>query len=74
MFRENTLHTQEELFNNLSSMDPRFKKRLEKSWAGLFYKHLVKLMRNYLLLFIRVIMDVLIFQSISWLRLKSSSI
>jgi len=20
-------------------MDPRFKKRLEKSWAGLFYKH-----------------------------------
>jgi hypothetical protein len=39
MFRENTLHRQEKLFNNLSSMDPRYKKRLEKSWAGLFYKH-----------------------------------
>jgi len=39
MFRENKLHTQENLFNNLSTMDPRFKKRLEKSWAGLFYKH-----------------------------------
>lgn len=39
MFRENTLHRQEKLFNNLSGMDPRYAKRLEKSWAGLFYKH-----------------------------------
>ncbi|KLU62179.1 hypothetical protein CEB3_c13980 [Peptococcaceae bacterium CEB3] len=39
MFRENTLHRQEKLFNNLSGMDPRYKKRLEESWAGLFYKH-----------------------------------
>ena len=39
MFRENTLHRQEKLFNNLSGMDPRYKKRLEKSWAGLFYQH-----------------------------------
>jgi len=39
MFRENTLHRQEKLFNNLSGMDHRYKKRLEKSWAGLFYKH-----------------------------------
>ncbi len=39
MFRENTLHRQEKLFNNLSGMDPRYIKRLEKSWAGLFYKH-----------------------------------
>ncbi|MFZ3130727.1 MAG: transposase [Desulfosporosinus sp.] len=39
MFRENTSHRQEKLFNNLSGMDPRYKKRLEKSWAGLFYKH-----------------------------------
>lgn len=40
MFRENTLHRQEKLFNNLSGMDPRYKKRLEKSWAGLFYQHI----------------------------------
>ncbi|MFZ3100787.1 MAG: transposase [Desulfitobacteriaceae bacterium] len=39
MFRENTSHRQDKLFNNLSGMDPRYKKRLEKSWAGLFYKH-----------------------------------
>ncbi|MFZ3130429.1 MAG: hypothetical protein WA125_04810 [Desulfosporosinus sp.] len=39
MFRENTSHRQEKLFNNLSGMDPRYKKKLEKSWAGLFYKH-----------------------------------
>lgn len=39
MFRVNTSHRQENLFNNLSAMDPRFKKKLEKSWAGLFYKH-----------------------------------
>ncbi|MHB1406886.1 MAG: transposase [Desulfitobacteriaceae bacterium] len=39
MFRENTTHRQEEFFSNLSGMDPRFKKRLEKSWAGLFYEH-----------------------------------
>ncbi|MDO9530045.1 MAG: transposase [Syntrophales bacterium] len=39
MFRENTLHRQEKLFNNLSGMDHRYKKRLEKSWAGLFYQH-----------------------------------
>lgn len=39
LFRENTLHRQEKLFNNLSVMDPRYIKRLEKSWAGLFYKH-----------------------------------
>lgn len=39
MFRENTKHKQDEFFSNLSSMDPRFKDRLEKSWAGLFYEH-----------------------------------
>ena len=39
MFRENTLHRQENLFNTLSLMDPRYKKRLENSWAGLFYKN-----------------------------------
>ena len=36
MFRENKTHRQERFFNSLSGMDPRFKKRLEKSWAGLF--------------------------------------
>ena len=40
MFRENTSHRQEKLFDNLSGMDPRYKKRLENSWAGLFYTHL----------------------------------
>ncbi|HVJ49870.1 hypothetical protein [Desulfitobacterium sp.] len=39
MFRENKTHRQEKLFNNLSGMDHRYKKRLEKSWAGLFYEH-----------------------------------
>ena len=39
MFRENIKHKQDKFFSNLSSMDPRFKNRLEKSWAGLFYEH-----------------------------------
>ncbi len=39
MFRENETHRQDDFFNNLSGMDHRFRKRLEKSWAGLFYEH-----------------------------------
>ena len=39
LFKENTLHKQEKLFDNLSGMDHRYKKKLENSWAGLFYKH-----------------------------------
>ena len=38
MFRENTLHRQANLFDNLSGMDHRYKKKLENSWAGQFYK------------------------------------
>ncbi len=30
---------QTNLFSSLSGMDTRLKKRLEKSWAGLFYQH-----------------------------------
>lgn len=39
LFRENTIHRQGKLFNDLCGMDHRYKKRLENSWAGLFYKH-----------------------------------
>ena len=39
LFKENTSHKQEKLFDNLSGMDHRYKKKLENSWAGLFYKH-----------------------------------
>ena len=39
VFRENKAHVQTDLFNSLSGMDSRLKKRLEKSWAGLFYQH-----------------------------------
>ena len=38
MFRENTLHRQANLFDNLSGMDHRYNKKLENSWAGQFYK------------------------------------
>jgi len=39
MFRENKEHLQEDLFNNLYTMDSRLAQKLQKSWAALFYEH-----------------------------------
>jgi len=39
MFKENKEHLQQDLFNNLSTMDSRLTEKLQKSWAALFYKH-----------------------------------
>jgi hypothetical protein len=39
MFRENNEHLQQNLFNNLYTMDSRLAKKLEKSWAAFFYEH-----------------------------------
>ena len=39
MFKENKDHLQSQIFSSLSTMDTRLKNRLEKSWAGVFYKH-----------------------------------
>lgn len=39
MFRENTSHQQATFFNSTDTMDPRVKKRLEKSWAPIFYEY-----------------------------------
>lgn len=39
MFRENNSHRQASLLNSTVTMDPRVKKRLEKSWAPVFYEH-----------------------------------
>lgn len=40
MFRENKDHLQTNLFNSLDTMDHRLAKKLEKSWAALFYQHI----------------------------------
>lgn len=40
MFRENKDHLQVNLFNSLDTMDHRLAKKLEKSWAALFYQHI----------------------------------
>lgn len=39
MFCQNEDHRQTELFNTASSVDPRVRTMLEKSWAPLFYEH-----------------------------------
>lgn len=39
MFRENTHHKQESLFNSTSLMSEGIKKKLMKSWAPVFYEH-----------------------------------
>ncbi|MCR6546975.1 transposase [Dehalobacterium formicoaceticum] len=39
MFRENNEHLQQNLFNNLFTMDSRLAKKLEKSWPAFFYEH-----------------------------------
>lgn len=40
MFRENKEHLQQDLFNNLYTMDSRLAQKLQKSWAALFYEHI----------------------------------
>ncbi|HHY06737.1 MAG TPA: transposase [Clostridia bacterium] len=40
MFRENKDHLQEDLFNNLYTMDSRLVEKLKKSWAAFFYEHI----------------------------------
>ena len=39
MFRENHDHKQIELFNTVTEMPQNVQKRLERSWAAFFYKH-----------------------------------
>lgn len=39
MFRENIIHNQTSLFNSISLMSEGIKKKLEKSWAPVFYEH-----------------------------------
>jgi len=39
MFKENDGHNQQELFNSFSTLHPKTQKKLEKSWAALFYQH-----------------------------------
>lgn len=39
MFRQNTEHLQQGLFNNLYVMDSRLAEKLKKSWAAIFYEH-----------------------------------
>ena len=38
MFRENKEHLNKSMFCTIDSMDPRYAKEIEESWAGLFYK------------------------------------
>lgn len=40
MFRENSGHNQATLFNSSSFMNEGVKKKLEKSWAPIFYEHI----------------------------------
>ena len=39
MFKPNDDHTQTSVFDSSEWMDPRIKKKLEKSWAPIFYEH-----------------------------------
>lgn len=39
MFRKNDNHKQQDLFNSTTYMDERIRRRLEKSWAPIFYEH-----------------------------------
>ncbi len=39
MFKENNGHNQQELYNSFSALHPRIQKKLEESWAFIFYKH-----------------------------------
>ena len=39
VFRENSDHQQMKLFSTLNDMHPRLKRKLEQSWAQVFYEH-----------------------------------
>ncbi|ABZ83429.1 conserved hypothetical protein [Heliomicrobium modesticaldum Ice1] len=39
MFRKNTQHKQEELFNSFTGMNPKVQKSMQGTWAPLFYEH-----------------------------------
>ena len=39
LFRANTDHSQDQLFDSTHWMDPKIRKILEESWAPIFYKH-----------------------------------
>lgn len=39
MFKENNSHNQQELFNSYSTLHPKTQKKLENSWAAIFYEH-----------------------------------
>lgn len=39
MFRENDSHLQQELHNSYTTLDHRIQKKLENSWAPIFYEH-----------------------------------
>jgi len=39
MFKENNGHNQQELFNSYSTLHPKTQKKLENSWAAIFYEH-----------------------------------
>jgi len=39
LFRENSDHLQQSLFESVNFMDSRIKAKLEKSWAPIFYKY-----------------------------------
>jgi hypothetical protein len=39
MFRENDAHNQQQLYNSYTDLNPKIKKRLDESWAPIFYEH-----------------------------------
>jgi len=39
MFRENDGHNQQELYNSYSVLHPKIQKKLDGSWATIFYEH-----------------------------------
>ena len=42
MFRENSDHQQMKLFSTLNDMHPRLQRKLEQSWAQMFYDHIFR--------------------------------
>jgi hypothetical protein len=39
MFRQNNAHNQQQLYTSYTDLNPKIKKRLDKSWAPIFYEH-----------------------------------
>jgi len=39
LFRENKRHLHQQLFTSYAQMDERIQKRLENSWAPVYYEH-----------------------------------